>query len=68
MSKNYSVRNGLKYQPVKQYNPNGTFRATEIIVTNTIESDTTSAKASRLVRFKLFLKDLGRGAAYAINH
>jgi len=67
MSKNYSVRNGLKYQPVKQYNPNGTFRATEIIVTPTIGSDTTNTKASRYTRFKLFIQNLGRGAAYAIS-
>ena len=68
MSKTYKVRNGLKYQPVKQYNPNGTYRATEIIVTKTIEADTDSEiKAPWGTRLKLFVQDLGRGAAYAIK-
>jgi len=67
MSKNYKVRNGLKYQPVKQYNPNGTPRATRIEVSHTPEADTETTKASKRVRFKLFLKDLARGAAYAIS-
>ena len=68
MPKSYKVRNGLKYQPVKQYNPNGTYRATEIKVTLTTEPDTDDTKASRWTRFKLFMQELGRGASYAINH
>lgn len=67
MSKNYKVRNGLKYQPVKQYNPNGTIRATRIEVSHTTEDDIDTKKASKRVRLKLFLKDLARGAAYALS-
>jgi hypothetical protein len=67
MSKNYKVRNGLKYMPVKQYNPNGTLRATRIEVAHTKEPDTPSKPSSRAVRFKLFLQDLARGAAYALS-
>ena len=67
MSKTYKVRNGLKYMPVKQYNPDGTTKATRIEVVHTSEPDTPETKASRMIRFKLFLQDLGRGAAYAIN-
>ena len=70
MSKGYKVRNGLKYMPVKQYNPNGTVRATEIVVTKTIEPDTTNEvhRPSKWTRFKQFMGKLGRGAAYAISH
>jgi len=67
MSKNYKVHNGLKYQPVKQYNPNGTVRATRIEVSHTNEPDIDTKKSSKLVRFKLFLEDLGRGAAYSLS-
>jgi hypothetical protein len=68
MSKTYKVRNGLKYQPVRQYNPNGTYRATEIVVSPTSEPDTGETKASKWIRFKLILQELGRGAAYAIRN
>ncbi len=68
MSKTYKVRNGLKYQPVKQYDADGLYRATEIIVSHTTEPDTAEVKASKWVRFKLLLQELGRGAAYAIRH
>ena len=67
MSKTYKVRNGLKYQPVKQYDTNGVYRATEIIVSHTNEPDTAETSASKWVKFKLLLQELGRGAAYAIN-
>ncbi len=68
MSKTYKVRNGLKYQPVKQYDADGLYRATEIIVSHTTEPDTAEARASKWIRFKLLLQELGRGAAYAIRH
>ncbi len=68
MSKTYKVRNGLKYMPVKQYNPDGTTKATRIEVVHTSEPDTVEAKSSRLMRFKLLIQDLARGASYAINH
>ena len=68
MSKTYKVHNGLKYQPVKQYDADGLYRATEIIVSHTTEPYTAEAKASKWVRFKLLLQELGRGAAYAIRH
>ena len=65
MSKNYKVHNGLKYQPVKQYDAKGNYRATQIQVEYSDEADT--PKQSKRARFKLFLKDLARGAAYAIS-
>lgn len=68
MSKTYKVHNGLKYQPVRQYNPDGLYRATRIEVSVANEPDTPEIKASKWIRFKLFIQGLGRGAAYAIRH
>ena len=65
MSKNNKVHNGLKYIPVKQYDSNGKYRATQIQVEYSNESDT--PKLSKRAKFKLLLKDLARGAAYAIS-
>lgn len=65
MSKNPKVHNGLKYIPVKQYDANGNYRATQIQVELSNEPDT--PKLGKRARFKLLLKDLARGAAYAIS-
>ena len=63
MSKSTKVRNGLQYQPVKQYNPDGSFRATRIEVT----IPQPAKKLGKRARFKAFLQELGKGAAYAIR-
>ncbi len=69
MSKSYKVRNGLKYQPIKQTDQYGRTTATRIEVSYTTEPDsnTGEVKLRKRDRLKAFMEKLGRGAAYAMS-
>ena len=69
MSKTTKVRNGLQYQPMRQYDEGGLYTATRIEVTipREVTIPQPVKRPSKRARFKAFLRELGKGAAYAIR-